>query len=84
VFSQILKSIDPEEKIKHVYCQDQCIKHPKGLIKDVALCQSDLSRTVIVDHQEQSVSLNRDNALILDPKDTLEDYLDDLLYISEC
>jgi len=29
------------------------------------------------------VSLNKDNALIFDPEDEIENYLDELMYISE-
>ena len=53
------------------------------------MASSDLTRTVIVDYKEYSVSLNKgnyiykDNSLIFDKNLSLDDYYNDLMDISD-
>ena len=44
----------------------QCIKHPKGLIKDLSLAKVDMKRTVIYDYDSHSISLNKGINIIID------------------
>lgn len=61
--NQVLRHIDPlGTYFKKVFCREDCIKEGNGVyIKDVSKCNTDLSRTIIIDNNPRAFGSNEKN-----------------------
>ena len=46
----VIDSFDTKHIIKRRFYRDSCMAHPSGRIKDLAIVNQDISKTVIIDN----------------------------------
>lgn len=67
--SQIMDNIDPlRQYFTKIFCRESCVKYEDNkYIKDLSICRSNLSRTVLIDDNPNSFLLQENNGILIRP-----------------